>query len=265
MAQFEGILFDLDGTLWNSIRSILPAWNRVGRKAGVEVTAEMLASIMGKSIQEVGDTFFPDYGDAEARLKLALEGCAEECVELRAYGGDLFPGVEETIRSLAKTHRLAIISNCTHGYIEAFLEAHHVADCFTDFEHPGNTGLSKGENIRLVMERNHIKSAVYVGDTQGDANAAAFAGIPFVYAAYGFGTVSAEAYAARLENFAELPKLLEKLKKEKTKICSIFYVKTVDFTEKVLYNSVRAKLSLSAVTLPEFWYDTFFILHRTGD
>ena len=54
---------------------------------------------------------------------------------------------------------------------------------------PGDTGVLKADNIRLVMERNGLKSAVYVGDTQGDADACKKAGIPMIYAAYGFGQV----------------------------------------------------------------------------
>ena len=53
-----------------------------------------------------------------------------------------------------------------------------------------STPLSKGENIRLVIQRNAIDRAVYVGDTQGDLDAADFAGIPFIRAAYGFGQVN---------------------------------------------------------------------------
>ena len=47
--------------------------------------------------------------------------------------------------------------------------------------------MDKGQNISLLMERNGIKSAVYVGDTEGDEKAARFAGIPFIWASYGFG------------------------------------------------------------------------------
>ena len=39
------------------------------------------------------------------------------------------------------------------------------------------------------MGKNNIKSAAYVGDTQGDADAASFAGIDFIFAQYGFGDV----------------------------------------------------------------------------
>ena len=39
------------------------------------------------------------------------------------------------------------------------------------------------------MERNGLSEAVYVGDTQGDANSCKEAEIPMIYAAYGFGEV----------------------------------------------------------------------------
>ena len=72
----------------------------------------------------------------------------------------------------------------------------------SDFECFGNTGLSKGENIRLLMERAQITDAVYVGDTKGDADACTFAGIPFIFAEYGFG--SPTHYAHKITRFPEL-------------------------------------------------------------
>ena len=51
----------------------------------------------------------------------------------------------------------------------------------------GRTGMDEGRNIKLIMERNGIDNAVYVGDTEGDENAARYAGIPFIWASYGFG------------------------------------------------------------------------------
>ena len=53
--------------------------------------------------------------------------------------------------------------------------------CVRDIEMSGRIGLDKGSNIRLVMERNNITQAVYVGDTQKDAAAAEKAGIPFCF------------------------------------------------------------------------------------
>lgn len=53
-------------------------------------------------------------------------------------------------------------------------------------------GRLKGENIRIIMERNGLDEAVYVGDTQGDANACKEAEVPMIFASYGFGEVEGE-------------------------------------------------------------------------
>jgi phosphoglycolate phosphatase len=43
----------------------------------------------------------------------------------------------------------------------------------------------------MVVERNNLDKAVYVGDIMGDYESAMKAGIGFIHAAYGFGTVPA--------------------------------------------------------------------------
>ena len=73
----------------------------------------------------------------------------------------------------------------------------------------GRTGLDKGENIRLVMARNGVNRAVYVGDTQGDADAAKKAGVPLIFAAYGFGRVADAEYV--IQEISELPSILEQI------------------------------------------------------
>ena len=52
------------------------------------------------------------------------------------------------------------------------------------------------------MERYHIENCAYVGDTQGDYEATLEAGIPFIWAAYGFGTPAG--FDARIDAFSDL-------------------------------------------------------------
>ena len=78
---------------------------------------------------------------------------------------------------------------------------------FVDYECPGRTGLAKAENIKLIVERNNLKNPVYVGDTQGDANAAKAANVPFIYAKYGFGEV--EEFENEIESFEDLLKIIK--------------------------------------------------------
>lgn len=57
-----------------------------------------------------------------------------------------------------------------------------------------------------VLRRNKLKSPLYVGDTQGDYEACLTAQVPFVWAAYGFGTPTG--YYAKIEDFARLLSLV---------------------------------------------------------
>ena len=204
----DAILFDLDGTLWDSVDGCVHAWNEVLAAhpgAGDPLTPERMRSYMGKTNQQIARLMMPTLPDADA-MSIMAECSAHEHDYLRANGGGrLFDGVPDTLRALSEEYDLFIISNCESGYIEIFLDLTGTWDCFSGRACPGDTGLLKGDNIRLVLERAGHPRAFYLGDTEGDEQAARQAGIPFVYAAYGFG--SAAAPDAVLHRFCDLPKL----------------------------------------------------------
>ena len=208
----EAILFDLDGTLWDSSIQILESWNEVIRKledVTYELTVEQIQKNMGKPMDEIAYNIFPHVTKQRALEIMNL--CTDyENVYLSRHGGNVYAGVENVLASLAKKYTLAIVSNCQKGYIEAFLEYHKLGQYIDDTEDFGRTGLPKGENIKLVLERNHIERAWYLGDTKGDAEAAHFAGIPFIYAEYGFGSV--QNFEAKIQSIDELEECISLLK-----------------------------------------------------
>ena len=169
-----------------------------------EVTVEDLHICMGKQLDEIGEILFPNLS-SEVRKNLMHECCTLENEYLGEHGGKLYLKVEETLKELSKKYKLFIVSNCQDGYIECFFKAHKLDKYFTDYECPGRTGLSKGENNKLIIERNNLKNPVYVGDTEGDAESAKAAGIPFVFAKYGFGNVKEYQYA--INKFEDLSTL----------------------------------------------------------
>lgn len=190
----KGILFDLDGTLWDSSREVAASWEEALKKRGIEkpITTEMLQSVMGKSMIDIADILFDEY-DLETRRELLKCCCEEENEYIRCHGGRLSDGLEEMLKSLKeKGYFLFIVSNCQKGYIEAFLEYHKLGKYFDDFESYENTGKEKGANIHLVATRNHLDKAVYIGDTQGDYDAAREAGLPFIHARTGYGRVQGD-------------------------------------------------------------------------
>ncbi len=186
----KGIIFDLDGTLWDSASVVVQGFNdeiKLHSDTDYVLTEEILKSQMGKTAPQIAKVFFPDLKEERALELMAL--CAKREREyLAERGGKLFDKLEETLIELKnKGYLLYIISNCECGYIETFMRVHKLEKYFEDTECHENTGLSKGENIKLMIERNSIDKAIYVGDTQGDCDATRFAGIPFVFADYGFG------------------------------------------------------------------------------
>lgn len=207
----DGIIFDLDGTLWDSRKAVAESWTKVVQDrhdAKREVTEEELTGLMGLQLPEIGDRLFPEL-DADQRKVLMDECCEYENDYVAEKGGVLYPELEEVLKKLSQTYPLYIVSNCQDGYIEAFFEAHGLGGYFKDYENPGRTGLPKSGNIKLVMERNNLNNAIYIGDTKGDEDAASGAGVPFVWAAYGFGQPKNPDY--RISALAELPGLVDRI------------------------------------------------------
>ncbi|MGV8981696.1 HAD family hydrolase [Clostridium sp.] len=203
----DSIIFDLDGTLWDSSSSVIDSWNEtISKYSEVQntLTVDDMKSVMGLVIEDVALKFFP-YLEEENRLKIIKHCCKSECVYLGENGATLYNKLEETLIELTKTYKLFIVSNCQCGYIESFFKSHRLNKYFIDYENSGRTGLTKGENIKLIIQKNSLKSSLYVGDTDGDLKAARFAGIPFVYARYGFGEVKEYDYV--IDSFEEILKL----------------------------------------------------------
>ncbi len=187
----DALIFDLDGTLWDSSEGVVQAWNTVLVEEGYGeawLTTNRLRGVMGKTIEQIGAEFFPELS-VEAQLSLVKRCCQMEQQVLLERGGRLYDNLESVLSELSQRYALYIVSNCQEGYIETFLKYHRLEAYFKDFESHGRTKRPKGENIQQVMTRSGVERAIYIGDTLSDYEAARLAGVPFVHAAYGFGHV----------------------------------------------------------------------------
>lgn len=210
------LMFDLDGTLWDSARGVAESWNEVFREADPtlpELTAEDVHHVMGMTMKEISEVLQPGMRP-EIREEVFERCCRHEVDYLYDHPGDLYPRLRETLEELrGMGYELAIVSNCQRGYVEAFLHSSGAGDLFRDYEEWERTGLPKGQNIRLVMDRCGYAKAIYIGDTAKDQEAAQVAGIPFIHAAYGFGeTVHPEGVIGTL---AELPEKIREMNHKK--------------------------------------------------
>ena len=206
--KYESLIFDIDGTLWDSRALVAEGYNIQLRAEGLAhlcVTAEDLKPLFGKVMTEIADNILATI-PAESRYDL-MERCMDtenrylEENECRIG----YPGIRETVEALSKNYRLFIVSNSQQGYPELCMDKLGISGFIQGHLCFGDTGTQKGETIRRLMEQHGITSAAYIGDTQGDLEAARWAGIPFVYAAFGFD--KPQTWDARAEQFEDLLQL----------------------------------------------------------
>ena len=208
----RGIIFDLDGTLWDSSDEVAYSWSEAIRErpdVDKEITKEQIQSVMGKTMTDIADILFAEY-DKDFRTELLNYCMKKELDDIRAQGGKNFDGVPETFKLLKdEGYHLFIVSNCQVGYIESFLDYYRLWDYIDDIESYGGTGKGKAYNIALVVSRNHIDKPVYVGDIQGDYDSATKAGVPFIHARTGYGRINAD--VPYITSIRELPEAVRKV------------------------------------------------------
>ncbi|BFL46741.1 HAD family hydrolase [Lactonifactor longoviformis] len=197
MKPIDSIIFDVDGTLWDSTHLVAKAWNQIRIREEVSIpplTAETLKSLFGRTLPDIARALFPNESPAR-QLELIHLCCEREHEVLLRAQVPLYPRLECTLEQLSAVYPLYIVSNCQGGYIEVFLENTGFGHYFQDHLCPGDTGNAKAANIKEIIRRHHLQAPVYVGDTDGDHCASREAGIPFVFASYGFGTTEDPDYS----------------------------------------------------------------------
>lgn len=209
------LIFDVDGTLWNTTGIVAGAWQRAADTSGLtsaKLDAGTLKKEFGKTMDVIAQNVFPDIKDKEGRDKVSdlcmiFEQEDLDAMDEKTTESILYEGIRETLKDLRERNRLFIVSNCQAGYIELFIKKTRTEDLIEDHLCYGDTGLEKNGTINMLMERHNLKKedTFYIGDTEGDQNSSRLAGIEFVFASYGFGT--AKDPKQTIETFSDLRKI----------------------------------------------------------
>lgn len=207
----KGIIFDIDGTLWNATEAVKEGWNKSFKIHGLPlVTAERIDSLMGKTGEQIRNAMFPDNPEAVTYLQegmtYAKEMMAEGLVKI-------FPHEEEILKQLSKEYTLCILTNANQAYIELLLKVTGFKEYFTDLISHGYNGKNKTENMKILVERNSFDKAVYIGDTQDDYMFSQAAGLPFVFCEFGHGQAIDPEYS--ISDYSQLPQVIKTIFNEK--------------------------------------------------
>jgi phosphoglycolate phosphatase len=211
MRRLDGLVFDLDGTLWDTTAACAAGWNRVLDRHAIPfrpIAPADVRAVAGKPHEAcIRETFV---GLPEEHVRILIdETPAEDNRMVALLGGELYPGVLDGLEMLAGRLGLFIVSNCQAGYIETFLQKTRCSAWIRDYECWGNTRRPKPDNLRSIIDRNALKSPLFVGDTEGDRLAATACGIPFAHVGYGFGEcIDAD---LRASAFSDLVDIVDRL------------------------------------------------------
>lgn len=218
-ARPEGIIFDMDGTLFQTETNVLPAFERAYARLRAEgLTREeapptdVLLGSLGMLLSDIWARVLPDASLAtrERMNDLLLE---EQLKLLQEGVGELYPEVRETLSRLkAAGFRLFVASNGLEGYVKGVAEHMGIAPLFEALYSAGEYATSsKVQLVRLLLDRYGVGAAWMVGDRSSDVEAGLGNGLPVIgcdYAAFG---VSAEdelrGATTRIRRFGELAEL----------------------------------------------------------
>ena len=186
----DALVFDLDGTLWDAAVPTARGWNQALVELGAEtrVSVDGIRSVAGTPFVGCVEILVPELSPPSDAVLRALDDREKEA--LVESGGTLFPGVQAGLRELAESYPLYLVSNCQDWYLELFLDKTGLGGYFTGQDCNGSSGLTKPEMLGRLSETLRPRRATYVGDTQGDHDAAVTGGMSFAFARYGFGSVS---------------------------------------------------------------------------
>lgn len=204
----NGVLFDLDGTLWEVTNRTFESINEVARKYKLkEINKETVCRVFGLNRIESAQMYFP-YLELNKALKITDEISILNIKNLKKYGGNIYPNLEDTLIKLKNNYELFIVSNTGQSeYIEAFLISSGLFKYFNSYIAASELNISKADAIKKVIKENELEKAVYIGDTKKDFEASKLANIPFIQAKYGFGDDLRTEYY--INSIDELPNIIQ--------------------------------------------------------
>ena len=213
------LVFDLDGTLVDSVPDLTNALNEVLREHGyAELSRAEVTPMVGDGVPALVARGFAARGGDAAEATAALPRYIKFYEANATALTRPYPGVRETLEELrARGYRHAVCTNKLQQATMAVLSGLDLTGLFDGIAGGDRYPVRKPDPAHLLGLIGELGGstgrAVMIGDSENDAAVAHAAQVPLVMMRYGYCRVDPETLgaAAILDHFAELPQALERL------------------------------------------------------
>lgn len=210
--RVKSLILDLDGTLLDSKPGILQSFGQAVATVFPDAPFDLSKVKVGPPIRQMCLASFPQAtsGEIEAlarayRAHYDREGCLQTCL--------FEDGINVLCHCREKKVPIDIATNKPFGVTNSILSRLEISHFFrrvvsVDSTAPPFSG--KTAMIQHILQSEGLDPAhtLFVGDTAEDAAAAAAGGIPFVWAAYGYGTLNEDELKLAVAKITKLKQLL---------------------------------------------------------
>ena len=213
------LVFDLDGTLVDSVMDLRAALNEVLRERGHRALSRAeVKHMIGEGVPALVARALAASGADPAEAPMALPRFLEIYEANPTQLSRPYPGVPETLATLRRRgYRTAICTNKPQQATLAVMQGLDLLPLFDGIAGGDRFPVRKphpGHLLRLIAELGaRPEASAMIGDNENDAAAAHSAAVPLVLVRYGYARVEPESLAADalLDHFSELPSALERL------------------------------------------------------
>ncbi len=178
------LLFDLDGTLLDTLQDLLDATNyALGVHGYPSISLEALRRYVGSGARNQITCAVPPGGDVEGVLKTYQEYYPAHCrIKTRPYDG-----IPAALEALGKGYPIAIVSNKPDRAVKP-LCAHFFPGIYALGEAPDCPRKPAPDMVYRAMEALGCRDCIYIGDSEVDILTAKNAAVPCVSVTWGFRT-----------------------------------------------------------------------------
>lgn len=205
------IIFDLDGTLWDTVPLAHKCMNIICERNNIpKFTFQKVKNTFGLQLEAIIKMLWGNNPNGP-KYMAEYENLKKDMIV--EQGGFIYPFEKEVLQKLKNNYDLYIVSNSfTPEVLESYLKFSDTQNIFSEAIAAGYVGLTKAKAISYVIKKAKADNAIYVGDMYLDRDSAKEAGIPFIQCLYGFGEDLNEKY--KINSFSELENVIKKIFQE---------------------------------------------------